>query len=107
MDKINPEILKIFAFFGLMVIVGCVALVLYAFFEWVKEKIGEMRWKHRYKHRFNRPPLAKCYCVDCKWWSKGSNECKQLGNGWCTPDSGFCYRAEPKDLSQVRKENKQ
>lgn len=107
MDTIDLEVLKIFAFFGIMALAGCVALVLYAFFEWVKEKIGEMRWKRQYKHRFNKPPIAKCHCVDCKWWSKESNVCRQFSNGWCTPDNGFCYRAEPKDLSQVRKENKQ
>ena len=56
--------------------------------------------KHRYrrKHRFDKPPTAKCYCIDCEnysSWDESSNICV-AHNGWFVADNWFCWSATPK-----------
>lgn len=67
--------------------------------------IGETidRWKHNYriKHRFDKPPTAKCYCVDCRHHNNVSNQCYRFGQTTkeyrCTADNWFCWEAEPRE----------
>ena len=58
--------------------------------------------KRRYiiKHRFDKPPTAKCYCRDCERHDDESNRCYKF-DGWYTADNWFCWDAEPrKDINQ-------
>lgn len=66
------------------------------FFRWVKHLI----YIYKYKHRFNKPPLAKCYCKDCEEWHPHSPQATE-GTCWChaswhTADNWFCWDAEPR-----------
>ena len=45
----------------------------------------------KYKHRFNKPPTAKCYCKDCIYHEK-DDCCGYVRQK--TPEDGFCYRAK-------------
>lgn len=45
---------------------GCmigVYLSLYA----IKEGVKKLKYHYKVKHRFNKPPTAKCYCRDCRF----------------------------------------
>ena len=61
----------------------------------IKEKIERVRWKCTYKHRFDKPPTAKCYCRDCKRHGE-DGKCYKFEK-WTTADNWFCWDAEPKD----------
>lgn len=62
----------------------------------IRDGIVELRWKYKYKHRFDKKPIAKCYCIDCKWHgvNNDNNLCqlhdKHFPNDW------FCKDAKPK-----------
>lgn len=72
--------------------------------DWFDRKI----FKYRYKHRFDKPPTAKCYCKDCSY--HGDNEdpsmCKLPGMTRYTPMDGFCYEAEPMTYEETKKRSK-
>lgn len=61
----------------------------------IKDKIECVKWMRVYKHRFDKPPTAKCYCVDCKKHGE-DGRCYKFER-WTTADSWFCWDAEPKD----------
>lgn len=60
--------------------------------------------KHRYRQRrrFDKPPTAKCYCVDCEYyssWDENNYTCV-AHNGWFVADNWFCWSATPKKLTK-------
>lgn len=58
--------------------------------------IGRLKRNYRYKHRFDKPPTAKCYCIDCEHHNNETNQCYRFGEYRCTADNWFCWEAEPK-----------
>lgn len=57
---------------------------------------GIRKWKINYKirHRFDKQPTAKCYCIDCAWrWDDGT--CGKFEK-WKVADNWFCWDAKPK-----------
>ena len=34
----------------------------------ISDKIRKIKYEYKYKHRFDNPPTAKCYCVDCRYY---------------------------------------
>ena len=81
---------------SLAVIVGMLA------FAWMylEEFIDNAKYKYRYKHRFDKPPTAKCYCIDCGYHDNKNGRCSGLGeftSGYkYTEDNWFCYNANPR-----------
>ena len=61
----------------------------------IKELIEKYKYWHKRKHRFDKSPLAKCYCIDCENWHKSNEMCWNLGR--CTGDSWFCKDAQPRE----------
>lgn len=61
----------------------------------IKEGICECKRVYTYKHRFDKPPTAKCYCKDCKSWRESDGKCF-IFEGWYTADRWFCWNADPK-----------
>lgn len=95
---------SIFAFAGMVFVFVFVLGLLYAIYEWLKDRIDDARWEYKYKHRFDKPPTAACYCKDCKWRSVENGKCSNVT--WAdrhTPDNGFCYEAEPKEKDPCQK----
>lgn len=98
------EILKdIFMYVGFAACLLFILLLASAIASWLCEEISHILWTHKYKHRFDKPPKAKCYCVDCKYRVKKSN-----GGVWCTAHDGFwpvssyfCADAEPKEKEEI------
>ena len=80
---------------SLAVIVGMLA------FAWMylEEFIDNAKYKYRYKHRFDKPPTAKCYCVDCRYHDNETGRCYRFGETTkeyrCTADNWFCWEAYP------------
>lgn len=61
--------------------------------------------KSEIKHRFDKPPVAKCYCIDCKYGAYFGNisemddkhgKCILWNGDVPIRDDNFCYRADPK-----------
>ena len=75
---------------GLIMVIFCL----------VKDWIGGLVWKYRYKHRFDRKPLAKCYCIDCEHYSKDFGKCYSEGFEYYpseVKENHFCSLAEPRE----------
>lgn len=66
--------------------------------EFIKDKIDEAKHVYRYKHRFDKPPIANCYCVDCKNYNVETHRCYGFheDSNRLVADNYFCYRAEPR-----------
>lgn len=90
------DIQKIFFGFGVLAFTVIIALCIYALFAWIVDQIRGLYYIYRYKHRFDKKPCAKCWCVDCKFHGV-SGRCGLPGMSRYTPDDGFCYEAEPKE----------
>ena len=91
------EVEFIWAGFGKLVAAIMLGLMLYGFTTWLGNFIDDMKRSWRIKHRFDKPPTAKCYCIDCELHGgQYPNSCRLPGNSRCTPPSGFCYEAKPR-----------
>ena len=79
---------------ALLTVLLCMVLMIICY---LTNIIEEARRQHRIKHRFNKPPTAKCYCRDCKFWNPENGEChvSHTAKGYCMADNWFCYSAEP------------
>ena len=77
-----------------VVIVGAFA---YGVIYWVKEHISEQIWIYKYRHRFDKPPKAECYCRDCCFYGDPKSErrtyCSEHKHYY--PDNFFCKYAKP------------
>ena len=89
-----------------LAIVGGAALccigfgLIVALYYGISELVDTIRYNYRIKHRFDKPPTAKCYCVDCKLHNNESKKCYKF-DGWYTADNWFCWDAEPrKDIKE-------
>lgn len=79
------------------VIALCALAVLAVIF--VRDGIGilieNLKLKYRQKHRFDKPPTAKCYCIDCIYHNNETGHCCKFET-WHTADNWFCWDAEPR-----------
>ena len=78
-------------------VIGCMLV-----FAWMYllEFIDKAKFKYRYKHRFDKPPTAKCYCIDCGYHDNETGLCYRFGETTkeyrCTADNWFCWEADPR-----------
>lgn len=68
--------------------------------DWLKDIIDNLKYKYKRKHRFDKPPIAKCYCKDCIYYRTYNNDTEGRCIGghiskWIIADSSFCWMAEP------------
>ena len=88
---------QIFCIIGIVTAIMILVALGYFLITGICELIDRLKWQYTYKHRFDKPPLAKCYCHDCSHHTT-TNRCVNIS--WAeryTPDNGFCYEAEPKE----------
>ena len=91
------EILAIIGGIASAAFIGCMLA-----FAWVYllEFTDEVKFKYRYKHRFDKPPTAKCYCIDCGYHDNETGQCYRFGETTeeyrCTADNWFCWEADPR-----------
>lgn len=104
----NTEALMIVcSLIGILAIAGLVIMVIYCAFDALRDVVRGWRWQCKYKHRFDKPPTAACYCKDCKWHSVKSGNCSNVT--WAdiyTPDNAFCYDAEPMTRKEAERRGK-
>lgn len=65
--------------------------------EAIQYRIAKKKWEDAYTHRFDKPPVAKCYCNDCRHYNAQTRECV----GWdkrFMKDNDFCSAADPRKL---------
>lgn len=91
------ELLKWLGVVFLCVIVSCIFMAIYgALSNW----IDRLRRNYRIKHRFDKPPTAKCYCIDCVSHDDETGRCYRFGQTTkeyrVTADNWFCWEAEPR-----------
>lgn len=65
----------------------------------LKTLIEKLTLKYKQKHRFDKPPTAKCYCVDCVYHNNETGLCCKFET-WNTADNWFCWNAEPRKTEE-------
>lgn len=94
-EKLGPFV-NVVLFFGSATIVAFIIVIITfcisAFIEWYDKK------KRRYndKHRFDKPPLGRCYCIACgKWITTRADKTMGYCHEWekYTADNEFCGRS--------------
>lgn len=56
--------------------------------------VEKKKREYKIKHRFDKPPKAKCYCIDCVSWNRNSSRCDNFDRYMA--DNWFCCQAEPR-----------
>ena len=106
----NDAFWKVFGWIGIFVAASIVILMVYCAFDALRDAVRECYWNYKYKHRFDNPPTAECYCKDCRYhgtkYKDGSNACGLPGVNRYTPDDGFCYAAEPITRKEAERRSK-
>lgn len=82
------------ALFGASALICGVMIILYMFYDLLKVRILDHRRIWLYEHRFDKKPIAKCYCIDCLDYDEEYKLCRALGRNvldntfccWCKPD---------------------
>ena len=100
-------LIHVCSWIGIAMVAGCVATIVCYAFDRLRDVVRGWRWEYKYKHRFDKPPMAACYCKDCKWHSEKDNQCSNVT--WAdrhTPDNGFCYEAEPMTMKEAVRRGK-
>ena len=82
------EILMIIGSVTILVSIGLIVTFLYAF---IMDKIEDLKWAYKRKHRFDKSPIAECYCKDCKYTEID-------GRGWI--DNYWVKKVDPKTIGQ-------
>ena len=80
---------------GVVFLLGITVSCISALVSVCKELIERKRYQYMIKHRFDKPPTAECYCIDCRLHGE-DNQCFKF-EGWRTADEWFCWDAEPKN----------
>lgn len=96
--------MEILALIGAVSIITMTGGLLTFLYFHVQEVIENMKLKHYQKHRFDKPPTAKCYCIDCVRHAK-DGRCSKF-DGWYTGDAWFCWDAEPCTPNQIKEYKK-
>lgn len=102
-------LMTVCSWIGILVVAGCVVMIIYFAFDALRDVVRGWCWSYKYKHRFDKPPTAKCYCKDCVYHtakdSSGMGPCGWPGVSRWTPDNGFCYEAEPMAMKEDNYDN--
>ncbi len=90
-------------FIGVIVGLATLALLACVIESEIKGLIKKLIYIYKYKHRFGKPPTAKCYCKDCDNWNPHSPQATEgrcWKFGYTTADNWFCWDAEPRDMER-------
>lgn len=92
--KLVGDLLQLVGFVTFIFVVG---VMLISLEEFISSKIEDFKWKYKYKHRFDNPPTAKCYCIDCCHYEINSKRCLRYYDlGLYKSDNSFCSEAVPR-----------
>lgn len=94
----NEVIVKVLAIFGGLSLILVLSFCLFAL---ISDYIIKARYTYKYKHRFNKKPIAKCYCRDCKLWNLETGECSDYCNSRRMSETWFCCFAAPASAVEI------
>lgn len=87
-----------FTYIGMITSICVLCFIVIVIYSFIAKHIDDAKRKYRHKHRFDNPPTAKCYCIDCKHHDHETGRCYRFVNEYrCTADNWFCWEAEPRD----------
>lgn len=105
------ELKNVLALIGGFVVIAASLTLLLIIILKIYDSITIYRDNKKYEyvlaHRFDDPPLAKCYCIDCEYcYGKAGKSgdgvyCSLFKNGIVIRDNSFCYRAQPKRKEDI------
>lgn len=81
------------AFLGLVTFIMLVLFSLLLILTGVGELFSKAVWRYKYKHRFDKKPMAKCYCKDCVYFTSLDRRCTH--HYTYAEESDFCNHARP------------
>ena len=85
------------------VCIGLLAVVAHECHERIATKMRHKKRLYEIEHRYEKPPLAACHCVTCRYCGGFTNcneepprrvDCHLWGSKIIVRDDSFCYRAE-------------
>ena len=82
---------------GYLTIIVTMIGVLILLVELVKSGLENLKRIYKYKHRFDKKPTAKCYCIDCEYHNNKTGVCFYTKEKRYTSDTCFCQSAKPKN----------
>lgn len=93
MTETVESILESIGFATVCVVIGYLAVFI---FNWICDSINT--WEDRRKDKKNsKPPKAKCYCKDCRYWNTYVNVKVCTINKELVPRADwFCHDADPR-----------
>lgn len=94
--EIMVEVLAVVGFCTLFFIVVIVVNVV---LDGIDSLIRRKKREYQYKHRFDEPPMAKCYCIDCITYRNGFCHLHEFN----ISDDWFCRNATPQER-EVKKD---
>ena len=86
--------IEILAIIGAVTLAAVMVCVLAFACMYLLEFIDKVKHKYSYKHRFDKPPTAKCYCFDCGCYDNKRGRCNSFGE--FIADNCFCWKADPR-----------
>lgn len=106
------DLKDVLALIGAFVMVAAGLTIIFIVVLKIYDSIRDYRetkmYEYKIAHRFDGPPLAKCYCIDCRHCygeptSSGCGVyCSLFRRGMVIQDNSFCYRADPKKKEDIR-----
>lgn len=86
---------EFFTAVGAFVIIAMVVVMIFAVICAIRQFIRERIWIHKYNHRFDKPPTAKCYCKDCSFYGDFASRSLCRKHKSFFPEDYFCKDADP------------
>ena len=86
---------EFFTTVGAVVIISMIVTMIFAVIYAIRQFIRERIWFYKYKHRFDKPSTAKCYCKDCSFYGDFTNRRLCRKHKECFADDFFCKDADP------------
>ena len=100
----KENLISFFTLFGIIssviVLVSIIMFIIMNAYYFIVEKIEELKYDYKIKHRFDKPPLAKCYCKDCKYHGY-NGKCYSFTERY-TANNWFCWNAKPIDVETAK-----
>lgn len=102
MDNLKDLMTGVGILVTVAVFLGFIILLIVKIYNLIADHRDIKRCEYIIAHRFDDPPLAKCYCIDCQYCygeptrSGSGVYCSLFNSGIVIQDNSFCYRAEPK-----------
>lgn len=81
MNDIYRAIIWILCATGGVTIASIIVVIISWLGDIIPDRIKKWKRKRQIKNRFDKPPTAKCYCIDCLYHDKETGQCWTLTHG--------------------------